>query len=672
MSSENESRKDEYAYKIVDGKKIYVLPRIDNSEVDKNGYFRRQGNYFTRPFADSDGLVEGDPENKTTGLGKITGSDLYGRPTSSVIREKGKTDIAKAAEPLKAEPYRYRIVWAKGCHWSNRQSIVRELEGLEDAISINLVNHVDGEYADLGWAYAYNKDGKDPLTGDRFLGEAYIRGNFDYQGRPTVPALIDLKAEGGPAVVNNDYNWLSIYLETAFRPFHKKGAPELYPKEFRSEIDKLNFWIFDNINNSVYRCWLGNSREGYEQGYRTLYAALDVLEKRLSQRRFLLGDYVTDSDIRLFVTLTRLDISYTDTRIGETKHRLVDYPNLWGYARDLWQIPAFKNNTFFADFASPGVNAEGPYKASFNYRFLRQIDFDAIWGQPTDRARLSNDPTHKFRKETDAGTARTDDGFIGYSQTAEEKAAWEEDAKTYEAIHSVKSTDISWKEGLVIKSASDIPAFQDDRPGNVQAIEAEIAEIPEKPDLTLEYGASGAEEKEAIRKQLASVRTYVKNNVTDAITTLITSVKLQEFEDTYEAFYAALDRIDEELSKKRFLLGDYISIADVELFTTLVRFDSQYSRYLGPIRHRLVDYKNLWGYARDLYVIPEFYHNVAWDTITAKVPRNAPDYSKNAFYDYIQNKTDRNEVWRTETERAYLSEDPTHEFLFTDNKRFDR
>lgn len=669
MSNDTENKKDEYAYQIVDGKKIYVLPRVNNSEVDKNGYFRRQGNYFTRPFANADGSVEGDPENKTTGLGKIVGSDLYGRPTSSVIREEDGT--AKKAEPLKAEPYRYRIVWAKGCHWSNRQSIVRELEGLEDAISINLVNHTDGEYSNLGWAYVYNKDGKDPLTGDRFLGEAYIRGNFDYQGRPTVPALIDLKAKGGPAVVNNDYNWLSVYLETAFRPFHKKGAPELYPKALRSEIDKLNFWIFDNINNSVYRCWLGNSREGYEQGYRTLYAALDVLEKRLSTKRFLFGDYVTDSDIRLFVTLTRLDISYTGTRIGETKHRLIDYPNIWGYARDLWQIPAFRNNTFFADFAAPGVNAEGQYKASYNYRFLRQIDFDALWGQPTDRARLSDDPAHKFQAETDGGTARDGDGFIGYTQTPEEKAAWEEDAKIYESIHSVKSTEISWKEGPVIKDPSDIPEFKDDRPQNVQAIEDEIAEIPEKPDLTLESGTA-EEEREKVRKELASVRTYVKNNVTDTITTLLTAVKLQDFEDAYAAFYAALDRIDSELSEKRFLLGDYISTADVELFATLVRFDSQYSRHLGPTKHRLVDYKNLWGYARDLYMIPEFYHNVDWSTITAKVPRNAPGYLKNAFYDYIQNKTDRNEVWRTETERAYLSDDPTHEFLLTDNKRFDR
>lgn len=127
---------------------------------------------------------------------------------------------------------------------------------------------------------------------------------------------------------------------------------------------------------------------------------MDVLEKRLSKNRFLFGDYVTDSDIRLYVTLARLDIRYT-FQLGETKKRLVDYPNLWGYARDLWSIPAFRNNTFFADFANPEVNDHGAYQASYNYRFLRQIDFDALWGsRRTVRACRMTLPTNSLRRRT--------------------------------------------------------------------------------------------------------------------------------------------------------------------------------------------------------------------------------------------------------------------------------
>ena len=181
----------EYA---VNGRKIRVRPKETVSEIDKNGYFRRQPNHFTTPF--------GDGEND-----------------------------------LKAEGNkRYRLVWAKLCHWSNRAAIVRELEGLEDQISVNMVEHAPHE-KNLGWEYVYNENNIDPVLGDQFLSEAYYRADDDYQGRTTVPALIDTTTG---KVVNNDYNWLTTYFEVNFRPWHKKGAPELYPVELREEIDKMN------------------------------------------------------------------------------------------------------------------------------------------------------------------------------------------------------------------------------------------------------------------------------------------------------------------------------------------------------------------------------------------------------------------------------------------------
>lgn len=137
-----------YGYEIVNGRKIRVRPKETVSEIDKNGYFRRQPNHFTTPF--------GDGEND-----------------------------------LKAEGNkRYRLVWAKLCHWSNRAAIVRELEGLEDQISVNMVEHAPHE-KNLGWEYVYNENNIDPMLGDQFLSEAYYRADDDYQGRTTVPALID-------------------------------------------------------------------------------------------------------------------------------------------------------------------------------------------------------------------------------------------------------------------------------------------------------------------------------------------------------------------------------------------------------------------------------------------------------------------------------------------------
>lgn len=339
-----------YDYEIVNGRKIRVRPKETVSEIDKNGYFRRQPNHSTTPF--------GDGEND-----------------------------------LKAEGNkRYRLVWAKLCHWSNRAAIVRELEGLEDQISVNMVEHAPHE-KNLGWEYVYNENNIDPVLGDQFLSEAYYRADDDYQGRTTVPALIDTTTG---KVVNNDYNWLTTYFEVNFRPWHKKGAPELYPVELREEIDKMNLWLFDNINNAVYRSSFSRSNEGHFDGVNTFYAAMDRLEKRLETNRFLFGDYVTDSDIRLYVTLARLDIRYT-AQLGETKRPLYNYKNLWGYAKELWEIPAFAHHTDFAAIIRQGriEGEEDGFRASTHYDLaLPKIDWDAQWKVSTERAYLSSDPTH--------------------------------------------------------------------------------------------------------------------------------------------------------------------------------------------------------------------------------------------------------------------------------------
>ena len=342
----------EFDYEVVNGRKIRVRPQEVVSEIDENGYFVRQPNHFTEGFGE------------------------------------GKNPVEKG---------RYHLVWAKLCHWSNRASIVRELLGLEDAISVNMVDHAKHE-KNLGWEFVYDKEHIDPVLGIQFLSEAYYKADDDYTGRTTVPALIDTKTG---KVVNNDYTWLTNYFEVDFKPFHKKGAPDLYPEELRKDIDEMNDWLFDNINNGVYKATFARSKEAYWDAYNSFYAAMDILEERLENQRFLFGDYVTDSDIRLYTTIARLDVSYS-RNIGPCKHRLVDYPNLWGYARDLYQIPAFRHNTYFKDFAaSVDLNeADEEYWENTYYDIVvQETDWDTIWKTPTGRESLSKDPAHKFKAE---------------------------------------------------------------------------------------------------------------------------------------------------------------------------------------------------------------------------------------------------------------------------------
>ena len=285
-------------YEVVDGRKIRVRPQEVVSEIDENGYFVRQPNHFTEAFGE------------------------------------GKNPVEKG---------RYHLVWAKLCHWSNRASIVRELLGLEDAISVNMVDHAKHE-KNLGWEFVYDKDHIDPVLGIQFLSEAYYKADDDYTGRTTVPALIDTKTG---KVVNNDYTWLTNYFEVDFKPFHKKGAPDLYPEDLREEIDKLNDIIFREVNNGVYKAGFARKQKAYDRAYNMVFNRLDWLEERLANQRYLFGDRLTESDVRLYVTLVRFDCAYYPV-FRLNKKLLRDYPNLWAYARDLYQTPGFGDTTNFA------------------------------------------------------------------------------------------------------------------------------------------------------------------------------------------------------------------------------------------------------------------------------------------------------------------------------------
>lgn len=328
---------------------IRPRPKEIENEIDEKGAFVRQKNRFDTPFGEGEGQ-------------------------------------------LKAEAGRYRLIWAKGCNWSNRASIVRELLGL-DAIGVNLVGREKRE-VDYGWEFVFDKDNTDPVLEVQFLSELYHNADPEYTGRATVPSLVDIKTK---KVVNNDYHRLTNYLEVDFAPFHGKNAPDLYPVHLRKEIDDFNEWLFHNVNNGIYKAQFAQSIGAYNEAFNQFFSGLDTLEKRLEDKRFLFGDYVTDSDVRLFVTLARFDIVYY-RNIGPARNRIVDFKNLWGYARDLYAIPAFKNNTYLRDLAE-NHGSRNKVFVDYNTRFWDQIDFDALWGEPHGREPLSKDPANRFLKK---------------------------------------------------------------------------------------------------------------------------------------------------------------------------------------------------------------------------------------------------------------------------------
>lgn len=339
-------------YITVNDRKVRVRPTETTSEVDRYGNFHRQPNHFTKGFG-------------------------------------------KGENPVEKE--RYILFWAKGCHWSNRAAIAIELLGLQDTIKVEIVGWDRTSYEKpLGWEFVNSPNHINPETGVQFLSELYYNADPEYQGRATVPALVDYKTK---KVVNNDYHRLTNYLEDDFSVFHKKGAPDLYPVGLRDEIDQLNWWLFENINNAVYRAQFAQSLQAFSDAYETFFAGLDAMEKRLENHRFLFGDFVTDSDIRLYVTLARFDVAYS-RYIGPCKHRLVDYKNLWGYARDLYQIPAFSHNTYFKEFAATRKNEkeeDGYWISTFYDLVIPATNFDEIWKTATGREALSNNPANKFR-----------------------------------------------------------------------------------------------------------------------------------------------------------------------------------------------------------------------------------------------------------------------------------
>ena len=242
---------------------------------------------------------------------------------------------ADGSSGFAAEPGRYHLYVSLACPWAHRTLIFRKLKKLEEAISVDVVHWFMG---DKGWNFGTD-DGNGAATGDRILGkeflhQVYTTARSDYTGRVTVPVLWDRK-EG--TIVSNESAEIIRMLNTAFDAW-ADAEVDFYPEALRAEIDAVNEPVYHRVNNGVYKCGFATTQEAYDQAFAELFETLDELEARLGRQRYLAGERITEADWRLLPTLLRFDPVYH----GHFKcnlRRLTDYPNLWAYTRELYQIP---------------------------------------------------------------------------------------------------------------------------------------------------------------------------------------------------------------------------------------------------------------------------------------------------------------------------------------------
>jgi putative glutathione S-transferase len=239
---------------------------------------------------------------------------------------------ADGSSGIPAAPDRYHLYVSLACPWAHRTIIVRKLKKLEAVIGMTVVDPLRDE---RGWAFTDAPGcGPDPVNGFRFLSEAYRATDPAFDGRVTVPVLWD---KAGGRIVNNESAEITRMLNSQFDAWGDSSL-DLYPEELKGEIDAVNARVYAHVNNGVYRCGFATSQEAYDEAFSTLFQTLDWLEERLAGQRYLAGNRITEADWRLFTTLVRFDAVY----VGHFKcnrRRIADYPNLWAYARELYQVP---------------------------------------------------------------------------------------------------------------------------------------------------------------------------------------------------------------------------------------------------------------------------------------------------------------------------------------------
>ena len=246
------------------------------------------------------------------------------------------------ADGRPAVPGRYHLYVSYACPWAHRTLIVRALLGLEDAIGVSVVDPVMREH---GWTFATDRGGTgDPLHGADYLWQLYARARPDYSGKVTVPVLWDREAGD---IVSNESSELIRML-----PAFAEGGPDLYPEAHRAEIDAVNARIYDTVNNGVYKAGFATTQGAHEDAIAPLFATLAWLEERLTAAEWLVGDAMTEADIRLFTTLVRFDAVYHG-HFKCNRHRIADRPALARFVERMLAIPAIGRTVHMAHIKTP-------------------------------------------------------------------------------------------------------------------------------------------------------------------------------------------------------------------------------------------------------------------------------------------------------------------------------
>lgn len=272
-------------------------------EIDASGAFRRQGNRFTD---------------------RVT---------------------ADGSSAFPVAPARYELIASPACPWSHCAIIVRRLLGLEDVIGLSVVELVTN--GDMCWRFTTTGE-RISATEPASLADAYLDTDPQYRDRVTVPVLYDRETR---CVVSNDFIQIPLDFCTEWSAFHAPGAPQLYPRALRARIDALDALAVSDICDGVYRCGLATSQAAYEEAYQRLFDRLDWFSMMLSNQRFLLGEQITEADVRLFATLVRFDVVYHG-HFKCNRNKLTEMPVLSAYARDLFHTPGLGDAVDFEQIKS--------------------------------------------------------------------------------------------------------------------------------------------------------------------------------------------------------------------------------------------------------------------------------------------------------------------------------
>ena len=285
------------------------------------------------------------------------------------------------------EAGKYRLVVAHACPWANRAWITHRVLGLDGAMSVAVAGPL---HDPSSWNFHLDSDGLDPVLGVHKLQEAFFNRYPDYPRGITVPAVVDIDSV---SVVTNDFPVIEQDLSTEWSAFHRDGAPDLWPGDKIDEMEEVMDQIFHDVNNGVYKSGFASSQAAHEEAYDALFVRLDALEERLSTQRFLMGDSITQADIRLWPTLIRFDAVYHN-HFKCNRNKIAEMPALWAYTRDLFQTPGFGDTIDFPNIKAhyyevhtginpTGITPKGPDLSGLSTPHGREALSDRPFGEGT-------------------------------------------------------------------------------------------------------------------------------------------------------------------------------------------------------------------------------------------------------------------------------------------------